>query len=99
MWVSLHGQSCPALQCNPLFTCAPPCAAHPSPDAAAADVPVNAGQRAAVAGLRGGLSCIHGPPGTGKSTTIFHIIECRVQLKAQVGGAGPEELVGWRGCC
>ncbi|KAL4439787.1 hypothetical protein ABPG75_002788 [Micractinium tetrahymenae] len=48
------------------------------------DVPVNAGQRAAVEGLGPGLSVIHGPPGTGKSTTIFHIVEGRVQPGAQV---------------
>lgn len=53
-----------------------------------AAVPANAGQRAAVAGVGGGLSVIHGPPGTGKSTTIFHIVEGRVQPKAQVRGAG-----------
>jgi hypothetical protein len=47
-------------------------------------VPVNRGQRAAVAGLHGGLSIIHGPPGTGKSTTIFHVVEARVQPRAQV---------------
>ncbi|EFN53165.1 expressed protein [Chlorella variabilis] len=47
-------------------------------------VPINAGQRAAVEGLQGGLSIIHGPPGTGKSTTIFHIVESRVQPRAQV---------------
>jgi len=49
-------------------------------------VPINAGQQAAVEGLRGGLGIIHGPPGTGKSTTIFHIIESRVKPQAQVGG-------------
>lgn len=63
-----------------------PTDAAPSPHPPA-DVPVNAGQRAAVAGLSGGLGIIHGPPGTGKSTTIFHIVEGRVQPKAQVGAA------------
>ncbi|KAL4451648.1 hypothetical protein ABPG75_007310 [Micractinium tetrahymenae] len=47
-------------------------------------VPLNSSQRSAVLGLRGGLDVIHGPPGTGKSTTIFHIIDSRVQPDAQV---------------
>ncbi|KAL4859072.1 DNA-binding protein SMUBP-2 [Chlorella vulgaris] len=47
-------------------------------------VPINASQRAAVVDLRGGLNIIHGRPGTGKSTTIFHIIESRVQKRAKV---------------
>lgn len=61
-------------------------------------------------GLQGGLSIIHGPPGTGKSTTIFHIVESRVQPRAQVGmlpagggaaGASPGYRAagdGLRGC-
>lgn len=48
-------------------------------------VPLNASQRAAVLGLRSGLSIIHGPPGSGKSTTIFHVINTRVAPEAQVG--------------
>lgn len=51
-------------------------------------MPLNDGQRKAVEGLGPGLSIIHGPPGTGKSTTIFHIIEGRVQPKAQARAAG-----------
>ncbi len=47
-------------------------------------VPINNGQRAAVEGLQGGLSIIHGPPGTGKSTTILHIVESKVQPEAKV---------------
>ncbi len=49
-------------------------------------VPVNEGQLQAVTGLQGGLNMIHGPPGTGKSTTIFHIIDARVQKGKQVVG-------------
>lgn len=60
-----------------------PCSLNPA-RARADSVPVNPGQRAAVAGLRGGLGIIHGPPGTGKSTTIFHVVEARVQPRAQV---------------
>ncbi|PRW58176.1 DNA helicase [Chlorella sorokiniana] len=48
------------------------------------EVPINASQRAAVEALRGGLNIIHGPPGTGKSTTIFHLIDAGVQPDAQV---------------
>lgn len=65
---------------------------HPLPE----EVPANASQRAAVESLRGGLSIIHGPPGTGKSTTIFHLIDARVQPDAQVGGPTPVD-VGGRG--
>ena len=54
------------------------------PAHAADVVPINEGQRAAVEALRGGLNIIHGPPGTGKSTTIFHMIESRVQAAAHV---------------
>jgi hypothetical protein len=46
-------------------------------------VPVNEGQRQAVVGLQGGLNIIHGLPGTGKSTTIFHIIDARVKKGKQ----------------
>jgi hypothetical protein len=38
---------------------------------------VNPLQREAVRGVKPGLSLIHGPPGTGKSTTIFHLIASR----------------------
>ena len=38
---------------------------------------VNASQREAVRAIAPGLSLIHGPPGTGKSTTILHIIASR----------------------
>lgn len=44
---------------------------------------MNASQEAAVAAVSGGLSCIHGPPGTGKSTTIFHLVDARVARGAQ----------------
>eukprot|EP00887_Chlorella_sp_A99_P000604 scaffold5.g604.t1 len=38
----------------------------------------------AVARLRGGLSVIHGPPGSGKSTTVYHIFDARVARDKQV---------------
>lgn len=47
-------------------------------------VPINEYQQRAVRDLRGGLDVIHGPPGTGKSTTVFHIIDSRVQQDKQV---------------
>jgi predicted ATPase with chaperone activity len=56
------------------------------PAHAADVVPINEGQRAAVEALLGGLNIIHGPPGTGKSTTIFHMIESRVHAAAHVSG-------------
>ena len=37
-------------------------------------IPANESQMCAVRELRPGLDVIHGPPGTGKSTTIWHII-------------------------
>jgi len=49
-----------------------------------AGVPINASQRRAVDSLQFSLEKIHGPPGTGKSTTIFHIITCRVPVGAKV---------------
>jgi len=36
--------------------------------------PICPSQRKAVLGLRSGFEVIHGPPGTGKSTTIWHIL-------------------------
>ena len=39
---------------------------------------MNTEQRAVVEGLHHNIECISGPPGTGKSTTIYHIIEQRV---------------------
>eukprot|EP00798_Chlamydomonas_sp_ICE-L_P003372 gene3372-13405_t len=42
-------------------------------------VPVNQAQEHAVRHLRPGLDTIHGPPGTGKSTTIYHIVASRVK--------------------
>eukprot|EP00903_Cladosiphon_okamuranus_P010260 g9714.t1 len=47
-------------------------------------VPLNATQREAVLNLSGGLDLIVGPPGTGKSTTIYHVIKSRVQKGARV---------------
>jgi superfamily II DNA or RNA helicase len=47
-------------------------------------VPINEYQQRAVRDLRGGLDIIHGPPGTGKSTIVFHIINSRVQEDKQV---------------
>jgi hypothetical protein len=46
-------------------------------------VPCNETQQEAVINLRPGLDVIHGPPGTGKSTTIWHIINSRLQNNAQ----------------
>ena len=43
-----------------------------------APVPTNLDQSQAVNGLRPGLDIIHGPPGSGKSTTIWHIINSRL---------------------
>lgn len=37
-------------------------------------VPINESQKNALMSLKGGLEVIHGPPGTGKSTTIWHIL-------------------------
>ena len=37
-------------------------------------MPINKDQRKAVKGLRHRVEVIHGPPGTGKSTTIFHLL-------------------------
>ncbi|CAM9700327.1 unnamed protein product, partial [Sphacelaria rigidula] len=52
----------------------------PADDAAidSSRVPLNSTQRRAVTSLSGGLDIIIGPPGTGKSTTIWHIINSRV---------------------
>ena len=36
--------------------------------------PINDSQIEALMSLKGGLEVIHGPPGTGKSTTIWHIV-------------------------
>ncbi|CAM9748570.1 unnamed protein product, partial [Ectocarpus sp. 12 AP-2014] len=47
-------------------------------------VPLNPAQRDAVLALTGGLDIIVGPPGTGKSTTIFHVIDSRVRQDARV---------------
>eukprot|EP00798_Chlamydomonas_sp_ICE-L_P003375 gene3375-13409_t len=44
-------------------------------------VPVNQAQEHAVRHLRPGLDTIHGPPGTGKSTTIYHIVASRVKKR------------------
>lgn len=45
-------------------------------------IPINNSQQTAVSNLRPGLDVIHGPPGTGKSTTIWHIINSRLQPRA-----------------
>ena len=45
---------------------------------------VNACQRDAVRAIAPGLSLIHGPPGTGKSTTILHIIASRTPRHSKV---------------
>ncbi|CAM9967678.1 unnamed protein product, partial [Ascophyllum nodosum] len=47
-------------------------------------VSLNAAQREAVMKLTGCLDIIVGPPGTGKSTTIYHIIDARVAKDARV---------------
>ncbi|CAM9230500.1 unnamed protein product, partial [Ascophyllum nodosum] len=47
-------------------------------------VPLNETQREAVMRLTGGLDIIVGPPGTGKSTTIHHIIDARVAKGSRV---------------
>ena len=48
-------------------------------------MPINADQRRAVQGLRHRVEIIHGPPGTGKSTTIFHLLSaCLPQDAAAV---------------
>lgn len=39
---------------------------------------INDEQRRAVSGLRNRVEVIHGPPGTGKSTTIFHVLSARL---------------------
>eukprot|EP00439_Symbiodinium_sp_Y106_P084936 s1736_g27.t1 len=41
-------------------------------------MPINSDQRSAVHGLSSRLEVIHGPPGTGKSTTIFHMLRSRL---------------------
>ena len=41
-------------------------------------MPINSDQRSAVHGLSSRLEVIHGPPGTGKSTTIFHMLSSRL---------------------
>eukprot|EP00854_Cymbomonas_tetramitiformis_P008075 gene8075-9591_t len=40
--------------------------------------PINDSQRMAVDSLRNVVEKIHGPPGTGKSSTIYHIIHSRI---------------------
>ncbi|CAM9392503.1 unnamed protein product, partial [Ectocarpus sp. 12 AP-2014] len=47
-------------------------------------VPLNATQKDAVLSLTGGLDLVVGPPGTGKSTTIYHIIESRIRAEGRV---------------
>ncbi|CAM9848093.1 unnamed protein product [Ectocarpus fasciculatus] len=47
-------------------------------------VPLNATQKEAVLSLTGGLDLIVGPPGTGKSTTIYHVIESRIRAEGRV---------------
>ena len=44
-------------------------------------MPINPDQRKAVLGLSKRLEIIHGPPGTGKSTTIFHMLSSRLPVK------------------
>jgi superfamily I DNA/RNA helicase len=46
-------------------------------------IPLNESQMDAVVNLEPGLDIIHGPPGTGKSTTIWHIINSRLAPKSQ----------------
>ena len=41
-------------------------------------MPINSDQRSAVYGLSSRLEIVHGPPGTGKSTTIFHMLSSRL---------------------
>lgn len=44
----------------------------------------NASQREAIRSVQDGLSIIHGPPGTGKSTTILYLIQARTPPSAKV---------------
>ena len=49
-----------------------------------ATCPLNACQERAIAALARSVELIHGPPGTGKSTTIFHLIRTRLPADARV---------------
>lgn len=57
---------------------------EPPPPTAAAANPLNACQERAIAALARSVELIHGPPGTGKSTTIFHLIRTRLPADAKV---------------
>lgn len=43
------------------------------PESLSSGVPINAGQRAVLDGMKFEIEAIQGPPGTGKSTLIFHV--------------------------
>ena len=45
-------------------------------------MPYNEDQARAVKSLRNRVELIHGPPGTGKSTTIFHVLSARMPAGA-----------------
>ncbi|CAM9548406.1 unnamed protein product, partial [Choristocarpus tenellus] len=49
-----------------------------------AKTPANESQKAALLALSGSLDIIIGPPGTGKSTTIWHILNTKVKEDARV---------------
>eukprot|EP00892_Ulva_mutabilis_P002529 jgi/Ulvmu1/12277/UM087_0011.1 len=51
---------------------------------AAYNVRCNSDQKAAVEKLRSGVFLVHGPPGTGKSTTVFHMINTRIRPSSAV---------------
>ena len=54
----------------------------PAPDTLCASVPISAAQDRAVREIGHVFELVHGPPGTGKSTTIFHIVHARAARDA-----------------
>jgi hypothetical protein len=54
----------------------------PAPAALCASVPASAAQTRAVRGVGHAYELVHGPPGTGKSTTIFHVVHARAKRDA-----------------